>query len=59
MSHTIHLKDNTFDLMMSLKHDGQTADGFIYETLKRLVKQNHRGIIINGGDNGQSANQAH
>jgi predicted CopG family antitoxin len=49
--HTIHISDAAFELLLLLKHKGQSSDGFITETLERLAKQNHRGEIIKGGNN--------
>jgi hypothetical protein len=43
-NHTAHLSDETYNLIMSNKHRGQTVDGFLFEYLNKTVpKRNHDG----------------
>ena len=55
--HTIHLNDRAFELLNILKHNGQSANGFIIETLERLARQNHKSLGGNDGKPEQKNNQ--
>jgi hypothetical protein len=56
-NHTAHLSDDTFNLIMSKKHRGQTIDGFLFEYLnKNPPKRNHDGRFATNETQGENTN---